>query len=151
MIHKQPSSYPGHVRIVFELPSCLWADRIYLIGDFNQWDERSIPMHQERDGVWRATLDLPAGQQYQFRYMIDGQWKTDYHADGFAQGVYGADNSVVHTTLPVTVLEESGCLVQDSRPVRQLVPQAEFRAKLPTYDVRETYRKRTINKQLVAA
>lgn len=150
MIHKQPSSYPGHVRIVFELPSCLWADRIYLIGDFNQWNDRSTPMYQDRDGVWRAALDLPAGQQYQFRYMIDGQWKTDYHADGFAQGIYGTDNSVVHTTLPVPVLEESGCLVQDSRPVRQLVPQAEFRAKLSAYDVRENHRKRVVNKQLAA-
>lgn len=151
MIHKQPSSYPGHVRIVFELPSCLWADRIYLIGDFNQWDEHATPMRQERDGVWRATVDLPAGQEYQFRYMIDGQWKTDYHADGFAQGIYGADNSVVHTNLPVTALKEVSCQVQDSLPTAQVVPQAEFRAKLPTYDVRETHRKRTVKKQLVAA
>ena len=151
MIHKQPSSYPGHVRIVFELPSCLWADRIYLIGDFNQWNEHATPMHQERDGVWRATLDLPAGQQYQFRYMIDGQWKTDYHADGFAQGLYGADNSVVYSTLPVPALEEASCLVQDSHPVRPMVPQPEFRTKLPTYDVRESNRKRVMNKQLVAA
>lgn len=151
MIHKQPSSYPGHVRIVFELPSCLWADRIYLIGDFNQWNEHATPMYQDRDGVWRATLDLPAGQQYQFRYMIDGQWRTDYHADGFAQGLYGADNSVVHSTLPLPVLEETGCLVQDSHPVRPLVAQPEFRTKLPTYDVRENHRKRVMNKQLAAA
>ena len=151
MIHKQPSSYPGYVRVVFELPSCLWADRIYLIGDFNQWDEHATPMRQERDGVWRATVDLPAGKEYQFRYMIDGQWKTDYHADGFAQGIYGADNSVVHTNLPVTALEEVSCQVQDSLPSAQVVPQAEFRAKLPTYDVRETHRKRTVKKQLVAA
>ncbi len=46
MIHKQPSLYPGHVRIVFELPSCLWADRIFLVGDFNQWDEKQTPMRQ---------------------------------------------------------------------------------------------------------
>jgi len=151
MIHKQPSSYPGHVRIVFELPSCLWADRIFLIGDFNNWDEKSTPMCQDRDGVWRATLDLPAGKEYQFRYMIDGQWKTDYHADGFAQGSYGADNSVVRALLPVTILEEVGSLIQDSLPIRQLTPQTEFRAKLPSYDIREVNRKRTLVPQRVAA
>ena len=143
MIHKQLSPYPGHVRVVFELPSCLWADRIYLVGDFNNWDERSTPMCQERDGVWRATLDLPAGSHAQFRYMIDGQWKSDYHADGFAQGSFGADNSVVHAVLPLVVVGETSPLVQDTLPVRQMMPQTEFRVKLPAYAIRETYRKRT--------
>jgi len=151
MIRKQSSPYPGHVRIVFELPSCLWADRIFLVGDFNQWDEKQTPMYQDRDGVWRATLDLPTGGNYQFRYMIDGQWKTDYHADGFAQGSYGADNSVVHATLPVTVIEEAGCLVQDSLPVRQPALPVEFRTKLPMYDAREAPRMRTQAKQLIPA
>lgn len=151
MIHKQPSPYPGHVRIVFELPSCLWADRIFLVGDFNQWDEKLTPMRQERDGVWRATLDLPAGTTYQFRYMIDGQWRTDYHADGFAQSIYGADNSVIHATLPVTVLEEKSSLVQDSVTVRQAVPPLDFRTKLPLYDVREAPRMRHQTKQRIAA
>jgi hypothetical protein len=151
MIHKLPSPFPGHVRVVFELPSCLWADRIYLIGDFNQWDEQSTPMQQERDGVWRARVDLPIGNQYQFRYMIDGQWKTDNHADGFAQGIYGTDNSVVYAALPAPILEEASALVQDSRPLRQLVAPTEFRTKYPTYDVRESNRMRTPVKQLAAA
>lgn len=151
MIQKQPSPYPGHVRISFELPSCLWADRIYLVGDFNNWDERSTPMHQDRDGVWRAILDLPVGNHYQFRYMIDGQWKTDYHADGFAQGSYGTDNSVVHAELPITVMEKAGCLVQDALPPRQLASHPEYRVKLPTYDVRETNRKRSQSTIRVAA
>jgi hypothetical protein len=151
MIHKQPSPFPGHVRVTFELPSCLWADRIYLIGDFNQWDERSTPMHQERDGVWRAHVDLPAGTQHQFRYMIDGQWKTDYHADGFAQGHYGVDNSVVFAALPVPTLEETNALVQDSFSRPPLAALTEFRAKAPAYDVRENNRLRTPVRQLTAA
>lgn len=150
MIHKQPSPFPGHVRVTFELPSCLWADRIYLIGDFNQWDEQSTPMRQERDGVWRARVDLPAGNRYQFRYMIDGQWRTDYHADGFAQGHYGVDNSVVFAVLPVPTLEETSSLVQDSFSP-PLAPPTEFRAKLPAYDVGENNRIRTPLKQLTAA
>ena len=105
MIYKIPSPVPSHVRIVFELPSCLWADRIHLVGDFNQWQEATTPMEQDRDGVWRAIVDLPKGSSCQFRYLIDGQWKTDYHADGFAQSAYGAENSVVHATLPVPVIE----------------------------------------------
>ena len=37
MIHKYRSSLPGHVTVVFELPASVWAGRIYLTGDFNDW------------------------------------------------------------------------------------------------------------------
>jgi hypothetical protein len=102
MIHKRPSPKPGHIRVVFELPSCIWADRIFLVGDFNQWVATATPMQQERDGFWRAVVDLPAGSQCAFRYLIDGEWKTDYHGDGFATNSFGIDTSVVYAVLPET-------------------------------------------------
>lgn len=54
-------------------------------------------MLQERDGAWRATLDLPANNDYAFRYMIDGNWQTDNRADGFAQTIKGDHSSLVQT------------------------------------------------------
>ena len=104
MIYKILSPQPNHVRMIFELPACVWADRIFLIGDFNQWCATTTPMRQDREGVWRATVDLPCGSRCEFRYLIDGQWKTDYHADGFTTNVYGTDNSVVEATLPNEML-----------------------------------------------
>src|SRR5690606_3841621 len=100
MIYKSPSPLAGHVRITFELPSCLWADRILLVGDFNHWDSQATPMQQDRDGVWRAVIDLKRGEQAQFRYLIDGQWRTDYHADGSTQNTFGSENSIVYADLP---------------------------------------------------
>lgn len=100
MIRKFKASRPGYVRVVFELPACLWADRIYLTGDFNNWDQTATPMRQDHDGVWRAEVELPAGQSYEFRYLIDGQWRTDFHADGFTTNNYGTQNSVVRAELP---------------------------------------------------
>lgn len=100
MIHKQPSPQCGHVRVIFELPSCIWADKIYVTGDFNNWSQSATPMHQGRDGVWRATVDLPAGRQYEFRYLIDGRWHTDYHADGSYANTFGSENSVVRADEP---------------------------------------------------
>lgn len=99
MIHKSHSPQPHHVHVIFELPSCIWADRIFLVGDFNQWSKSATPMQQHRDGVWRATVDLPCGSRHEFRYLIDGQWKTDSHGDGFATNAYGVENSVVHAVL----------------------------------------------------
>jgi hypothetical protein len=100
MIHKTRSPLPGHVRVVFELPSFVWADRIYLVGDFNGWNEQATPMQQDRDGVWRAAVDLQSGAQVEFRYLIDGQWRTDYHADGYSHNGFGTENSMVRAELP---------------------------------------------------
>lgn len=99
MIYKVPSPQAGLAYVVFELPSCVWADRIYVCGTFNNWDERSLPMCQERDGVWRTRLELPLGQRYEFRYVIDGRWQTDYHADGFTENGFGSHNSIVDLAL----------------------------------------------------
>ena len=103
MIYKIPTTHTGLVCVVFELPSCVWADRIVVSGTFNNWDERALPMHQDRDGVWRARLELPIGQRYEFRYLIDGRWQTDYHADGFTENGFGSHNSIVDLTLVMTL------------------------------------------------
>lgn len=151
MIYKIPSSIPGHVRIVFELPSCLWADRIFLVGDFNAWQETTTPMQQDRDGVWRATVDLPKGSTCQFRYLIDGQWKTDYHADGFAESGFGAENSVVHATLPVPVLEGLDPKVSDFIPNGQPAAMHNKAGTLSAYRLHKKNQAATPKRKLVAA
>ena len=99
MIHKTVVSGCNMVRVTFELPSCIWADRIFVTGDFNEWTRSATPMRQGRDGVWRATVELASGQRYQFRYLIDGQWQTDWHADGSVVNSYGSENSLVDTSI----------------------------------------------------
>lgn len=109
MIHKQPSPVPGCIRVNFELPSCIWADRIALVGDFNKWDQHATPLKQERDGIWRAVLDLAAGQRFAFCYLVDGNWQTDTNADGFVGSWPGQECSVVDTStnaLPLRTREQ---------------------------------------------
>lgn len=108
MITKRASAVPGRVQVIFELPSCVWADHIYLTGDFNQWHPQSLPLQQGRDGVWRLAIELPSGHTYEFRYLVDGHWITDSHADGVAINPYGTNNSIVDTTLPVASLQVGG-------------------------------------------
>ncbi len=122
MIRKVAAPTPGYVRVLFELPSCLWADRIFLVGDFNQWNDTATPMHQGRDGVWRATVDLPHGSSYEFRYLIDGKWTSDSHADGFAQNSFGVSNSIVHALLPISAL------LGTERQVREVAPWGSLQA-----------------------
>ncbi len=139
MIHKMPSPRPGHVRVVFELPACIWADRIFLVGEFNEWSLQSVPFVQGRDGIWRAAVDLVAGRSYQFRYLVDGAWQTDYHADGWLDNEFGSQNSIVNATLANEVLyEQAGMLREESRyngrqPTRTGISPVIQRGKVPTY------------------
>jgi 1,4-alpha-glucan branching enzyme len=99
MIRKEPLPDGKHVRVTFELPSSLWAERVSLAGDFNDWDTSANEMRQGRsDGAWRITLELEAGKEYQFRYLVNGRdWHNDWHADKYVPNRFGTDNSVVCT------------------------------------------------------
>lgn len=94
MIYKMVSPLAGHTRIQFELPASLWADCVLVVGDFNQ----GAPLHlQQTDiGSWQAMIDLPQGQQYHFRYFINGEWCTDFRADGLA---------MIAEQLPVSLID----------------------------------------------
>ena len=95
MICKTHSPRSGHVRVIFELPATLWADNVFVVGDFNQGSP--IPLQQADDGAWRAVLDLPTGHHYHFRYLVNGEWRAEFQADGFAT-VEGLPTSLLNLT-----------------------------------------------------
>jgi 1,4-alpha-glucan branching enzyme len=99
MIYKDTLPNNQGVQVTFELPSSIWAERVNLVGDFNQWDTTQDEMRQSRaDGKWRITLTLPKGKEYEFRYLVNGRdWHNDWHADKYRLNKYGTDNSVVCT------------------------------------------------------
>ena len=97
MITKGPVGKDGLVAVTFELPSTMWAERVNLVGEFNDWDTTATPMTRTRsDANWRATVQLSEGQQYRFRYLVDGkEWLNDWHADDHKENPYGSYDSVV--------------------------------------------------------
>ena len=99
MIQKQPSPNSGKILVTFRIPQSIWADRITLVGDFNNWNETSDPLIRTRlDPDWHITLELDAGRRYQFRYLRDGkEWNSDDHADDYVVAPDGAVNFVVDT------------------------------------------------------
>jgi 1,4-alpha-glucan branching enzyme len=72
------------------------AQTVHVVGDFNRWDRRSLPMSRQADGNWVLRLPLPEGM-FQFRYLADGHWFTDYAAFGVEPGPLGT-NSVLRIT-----------------------------------------------------
>ena len=106
MVTKAKSARDGCVLVRFELPACLWADQIFVVGEFTQWERHSLPMTQDRSGVWSLAIDLPTGYTYEFRYLVDNRWLTDGHADGVVTNTFGTQNSIVHAKLPLEIISE---------------------------------------------
>jgi 1,4-alpha-glucan branching enzyme len=100
MIRREPAEKQEFMRITFELPSNMWAERVNLVGEFNDWDTTATPMRRNRsDANWKATLELKTGKHYRFRYLIDGkEWLNDWHADDHVENPYGSYDSVVDLT-----------------------------------------------------
>ena len=74
------------------------ATKVQLLGDFNNWDETVEPMTALKSNDFTATLELEAGKEYQFRYLINGaEWKNEPQADAFVTNSFGGENSVVST------------------------------------------------------
>jgi 1,4-alpha-glucan branching enzyme len=73
-------------RITFRLPKVAAADSksFCIVGDFNNWNTHAVPMKKLKDGDCCIELDLEAGREYLFRYLIDElKWENDRNADKY--------------------------------------------------------------------
>lgn len=89
---------PDKVRVTFSLPASIWADRVQLAGDFNEWNAASSPLQRD-ESCWSISMLLDLGRTYAYRYLVDHEWVTDWNADGFATGSDGHDRSLIVTRL----------------------------------------------------
>lgn len=95
MLKKTGAGASGKAKVTFMLTPHMEAHHVHLVGDFNDW-ENSTPMKRQKDGSWRATLELDPGREYQFRYLVDGNhWENDDAADAYVPNPFGADNSLL--------------------------------------------------------
>jgi hypothetical protein len=72
------------------------AQSVHVVGSFNDWRRGSIPLEdQDHDGVWRATVVLPAGT-YEYMFVVDGErWVPDHLAERLVADDFGRENSIV--------------------------------------------------------
>jgi hypothetical protein len=84
--------------VTFRFPreAALKARKVTVVGDFNHWDRETNRLKKQDNGDFTITLELDAGKEYRFRYLIDGhQWENDWHADKYVENPYGVEDSVV--------------------------------------------------------
>ena len=97
MVTKQQEA-SGRVRVTFTMPAIEACEGLYLVGDFNAWNEAAHPMQHNEDGTWALTMGLEPGREYQYPYYTaDRTWHNDPAADACIPNPYGSDNCVVRT------------------------------------------------------
>ena len=70
------------------------AEKVSVAGDFNNWKIGDIELCKCKNGYWRTKVKIPAGE-YKFRYCADGQWFTDYAANGIEPGRFGMNSIII--------------------------------------------------------
>ncbi len=87
------AEHEGIAQFVGQFPE---AQSVHVVGTFNDWRPGSIALEdQDHDGVWRATVVLPAGT-YEYMFVVDGErWVPDHLAERLVADDFGRENSVV--------------------------------------------------------
>ena len=68
-------------KITFTLPAAniIGASECVLLGEFNNWNlEEGVYLKKQADGSMTAEVELTAGKDYQYRYLLsNGRWVND--------------------------------------------------------------------------
>ena len=78
------------VTLFLEAPE---AEVVSLMGDFNQWNEKTHPMKKGADGVWKKIIMVPTGK-YEYRFLVDGEWWNDPANNQVCTNCFGTLNNV---------------------------------------------------------
>ena len=83
-----------HVTFSIEAPG---AKQVMLTGNFNNWDPDTHPMKHTGKGVWKKRLTL-ASNQYEYKFLIDGEWQEDPENDQVCLNCFGTRNNLLTLT-----------------------------------------------------
>ncbi|HPF70938.1 MAG TPA: hypothetical protein PLQ13_09725 [Candidatus Krumholzibacteria bacterium] len=86
-----PAQGDGGIVLSFFAPD---AAAVSVVGDFNGWNPDANPLERGADGLWSATVALPAGDQA-YRFVVDGTWVEDPDNGAKVADPFGGFNSIV--------------------------------------------------------
>lgn len=92
-VEKLPQSDLFNVSFIF---SSHPGQQVALTGSFNDWDpEKLIMVYQENIQGYQLELQLPPGN-YEYKFIVDGEWVTDLDNNNFSANDFGTLNSVLN-------------------------------------------------------
>ncbi|MBI5915586.1 MAG: hypothetical protein HY842_09435 [Bacteroidetes bacterium] len=103
MLKKDYSKTKPVCKVTFTLPldAAKGGKEVRILGDFNEWSwEKGFQMKAGK-AEFTSEVELNAGKQYQFRYLIDNHiWENDWNADSYEAAAFGVYNSVLSLVEP---------------------------------------------------
>ncbi len=79
------------------------ANSVQLVGDFTHWQSNPTKMMKQGDGVWKASVALPAGT-YHYRFLVDGVWCDDPQCTVRVPNAFGSQNMVREVSVSAVVV-----------------------------------------------
>jgi 1,4-alpha-glucan branching enzyme len=70
------------------------AKAVFLVGDFNDWNQTSHPLQRQPDGGWTIQIPLHHGH-HRYLFLVDGAPTLDSNALGTARGPRGEKVSLI--------------------------------------------------------
>ena len=89
----KPKTKAKRRRVTFTLEFPL-AREVILMGDFNQWNPKTHLMKKDKSGVWKKDTLLYPGR-YEYRFLVDGQWRNDPNNHQTCANNFGSYNNIV--------------------------------------------------------
>ncbi len=70
------------------------AKEVILIGNFNNWNNKTHQMKKYEGGIWKKMVMLPPGR-CEYKFLVDGQWMIDPNNDQKCSNCFGTFNSII--------------------------------------------------------
>ena len=70
------------------------AKEVVVTGGFTRWAKDELRLTKSPNGDWTGTIELSPGE-YQYRLLVDGQWRDDPTAEARVPNEFGSTNCVL--------------------------------------------------------
>ena len=70
------------------------AREVVVTGDFTQWAKDKVRLTPATGGEWTTMLELAPGE-YQYRLIVDGEWRDHPEATRRVSNSFGTQNCVL--------------------------------------------------------
>ena len=90
LLAKKPKAAKKKENFTYRAPD---ASEVLLVGTFTDWESHPVPLHQGKDGIWKASVSLEPGA-YEYRFIVDGEWHDDQNCATRRPNAFGVENCV---------------------------------------------------------
>lgn len=71
------------------------AKSVVVTGTFCDWRTDCCVLKKGKGGIWKTTLMLAPGR-YEYRFLVDGEWRDDPHCTERVPNEFGSENCVLY-------------------------------------------------------